>query len=96
MGRAAKLAIVVALGAGVGCKDGERKPSDTGSGSAARPAKLSDAEQILVLEAALEKAKKELAQLLAATPQDGKAIAAKRGAIDAVEQTLATLRRRRQ
>ena len=94
IGPTSRLALVVALAAGLACKDGQRERAGTGSGSTVRPGKIGETDQILVLEAALDNAKKELAQLVAATPQDERAIAEKRGAIDAVEQTLASLRRR--
>jgi hypothetical protein len=49
-----------------------------------------------VLDAALDKAKKELATLEAAQPRDEQAIAKKREAIQAVQETLDRLRKRRE
>lgn len=53
-----------------------------------------DVRDALVLDAALDKAKKELAVLEAAQPRDEDAISKKRRAIDAVTQTLERLHKR--
>lgn len=72
--------------------DRSSKGQHDGSGSGA--ARLDADQQILVLDAALQKAKRELATLMGAVPRDDKAIADKRGAIEAVEQTIQRLRQR--
>jgi beta-phosphoglucomutase-like phosphatase (HAD superfamily) len=53
-----------------------------------------DVRDALVLDAALDKAQKELAALEAAQPRDEDAIAKKRRAIKAVTETLERLRKR--
>ncbi len=77
-----------------GCKN-ERSNERSGN-AAERPTARDNTEKILVLDAALEKARGELAALEAARPRDERAISEKRHAIEAVEQTLANLRRREQ
>ncbi|MEP6864166.1 MAG: hypothetical protein ABJE66_26305 [Deltaproteobacteria bacterium] len=76
-----------------GCKGDGPKPDPSG-GSGQLSGKDKDVRDALVLDAALTKAKKELAALESAQSRDEDAIAKKRTAIDAVEQTLATLRKR--
>ncbi|MEP6864978.1 MAG: hypothetical protein ABJE66_30440 [Deltaproteobacteria bacterium] len=56
--------------------------------------KDADARNALVLDAALDKAKKELVVLEAAQPRDEQAIAQKRQAIQAVQETLDRLNKR--
>jgi hypothetical protein len=55
---------------------------------------MDDASRILVLEAALDRARTELTALESGDPRDEAAIAQKKGAIEAVTQTLASTKRR--
>ena len=88
-----KALLLVALIASGACKDNGSKPAPS-AGSSKLTGRDKDVNDALVLDAALTKAKKELAALEAAQPRDEDAIAKKRIAIDAVEQTLARLHKR--
>jgi Spy/CpxP family protein refolding chaperone len=89
-----KLVLFVALLSSVGCKDEQPKPAKQTDGSAKPSMKDAEARKILVLEAALAKARTELRDLETAQPRDEAAITAKLNAIEAVTQTLAQSRRR--
>jgi len=82
----------------LGCKEHPNEHQKPEGSSRSTPRKLSvkdeEVRRILILEAALEKAKAELASLEAAEPRDEAAIISKRNAIEAVTQTLANTRRR--
>jgi hypothetical protein len=74
------------------CKD--KATPKPGSGSDKLTGKDSDVRNALVLDAALDKAKKELEVLEAAQPRNEEAIAQKRVAIQAVQETLDRLKKR--
>lgn len=88
-----KLALSVVLIVSMACKEEQRAPKQT-DGSAKLSMKDQEARKILVLEAALTKARTELRDLETAQPRDEAAITAKLNAIEAVTQTLAQSRRR--
>lgn len=74
------------------CKE-KATPKPT-AGSDKLTGRDADARNALVLDAALGKAKKELTVLEAAQPRDEDAIAQKRAAIQAVQETLDRLKKR--
>ncbi|MDQ3366356.1 MAG: hypothetical protein M3680_13100 [Myxococcota bacterium] len=86
--------LALALCLAFGCKNEPADPPKQTTASTKRSAKDEEARRILILEAALEKANAELRDLEAAQPRDDAAIMEKRGAIDAVTQTLTQARRR--
>lgn len=88
----AHIALLMCVSVACGSERTATTSGNNGSGSGA--SHINGDQQVLVLDAALEKAKRELAVLVAADPRDEKAIAEKRGAIEAVEQTLVKLRQR--
>ena len=92
VGQGTLIWLIAATLAITGCKDNRGKPASAGSDQL--NGKDKDVRNALVLDAALTKAKKELAALEAVQPRDENSIANKRTAIDAVEQTLAALRKR--
>lgn len=89
-----RLVVLILLGLGAAacsCKGNERRADGEQANSSGADRDVRDA---LVLDAALAKAKKELASLESAAPRNEQAIKEKRQAIEAVEITLAHLRKR--
>lgn len=88
------LAFVLLLSLFVGCKREEAESKPTRGSAQNASVKDEEVRRVLVLEAALEKAKTELRELEAAQPRNEAAIEAKRKAIEAVTHTLANSQRR--
>jgi hypothetical protein len=88
--------IGVLVVASIGCKERKESPRgmSPGSGSNEQREKLDDTQQLLILEAAREKANAELAKLRESTPRDEAAIFEKEQAIEAVTQTMSRIRAR--
>ncbi len=86
--------VAVLLALLVACGETSRRDDGTSRGSSTSRVVRSPAEQILILEAARDKAAGELTVLLSKTPPDERGISEKRAAIRAVEETIASLRKR--
>ncbi|MBA3458670.1 MAG: hypothetical protein H0T46_01825 [Deltaproteobacteria bacterium] len=86
-----RLAFVVLMS---GCGEKAASGDSPERNTQKRKAERSTDEEILILEAARDKAKGELATMLAKDPPDTRAIDEKRAAIHAVENRLASLRKR--
>lgn len=90
---AAGLAVAVAVGLGV-ARSTEHAPAASPAAPPIADRRAADVRQILILDAALVRADRDLSALEAAAPRDEAAIAAQREARAAVAQTLAMTRRR--